>query len=99
MIQRKTLCHLSIAVVTLTSPMATGAQNVDAATKNFLGADANDDGLLVYAEFATFIDLNAADGIGNAARVSSLGLYARAFKRVDANDDGKITPQELRDLQ
>ncbi|MEL7344391.1 MAG: hypothetical protein AAFN59_05955 [Pseudomonadota bacterium] len=82
-----------LACLALATPAA--AQDAELGAENYRQADANGDGLLVYAEFATFIDLNAADGIGNAARVSSRGLHARAFERVDANNDGMVTPQEL----
>lgn len=75
------------------------AQTAELGAENYRQADANGDGVLAYAEFATFIDLNAADGLGNAARVSSRGLHARAFKRVDANGDGVISPQELEAVQ
>ena len=75
------------------------AQESDLAAENYRQADANGDGVLAYAEFAAFIDLNAADGLGNAARVSSRGMYARAFERLDANSDGIVTPQELQAAQ
>lgn len=74
------------------------AQNQELAAENYQQADADGDGQLVLAEFANFIDLNAADGLGNAARVSSRGLHARAFDRVDANDDGVVTPEELQKM-
>ncbi|MEO1494813.1 MAG: hypothetical protein AAFV19_21915 [Pseudomonadota bacterium] len=80
-------------------PLAADADTASLAQENFRHADANGDGKLVYAEFATFIDLNAADGLGNAARVSSRGLHARAFARVDANGDGIVTPEELQAMR
>jgi hypothetical protein len=82
----------------LTTPFAV-AQDTELGAENYRQADANGDGVLVYAEFATFIDLNAADGLGNAARVSSRGMHARAFARVDANGDGTVSPQELQAIQ
>lgn len=84
----------AIGLVVL-SPLVVVADGASLGQENFRQADANKDGQLVYAEFATFIDLNAADGLGNAARVSSRGLHARAFERVDANGDGIVTPEEL----
>jgi hypothetical protein len=89
----------AIVAVSLTIALPAAAQTSELGAENYQQADANGDGVLAYAEFATFIDLNAADGLGNAARVSSRGLHARAFKRVDANGDGVVSPQELQALQ
>ena len=75
------------------------AQDTRLAVENYQQADANGDGVLVYAEFATLIALNAAAGVGNAAMVSSRGWQARAFKRIDANADGIVSPQELQAVQ
>lgn len=91
-------CTAAIAIALL-SPLAAAAQNSEHAAENFAKADANGDGALAYTEFATFIDLNAADGLGNAPRISARGLHERAFKRVDANGDGFVMPQELQAMQ
>ena len=80
---------------TLLAPAPAIAQSPNLPAQNFPQADTNNDGVLVQAEFATFIDLNAADGLGNAARVRSRGLHAKAFRRVDGNGDGRVTPTEL----
>ncbi|MEM7597572.1 MAG: hypothetical protein AAF382_07715 [Pseudomonadota bacterium] len=82
----------------LVVPSSLLAQNNELAAENFKQADANGDGNLVYAEFVKFIDLNAADDIGKAAKVSSRGLHAKAFERVDADANGVVTPQELQKL-
>jgi Ca2+-binding EF-hand superfamily protein len=91
------LAPLVAGSLTLALPAA--SQTAEIGAENYRQADANGDGVLAYAEFATFIDLNAADGLGNAARVSSRGLHARAFERVDANGDGVVSPQELQAVQ
>ena len=91
------LAALMVASFTMTLPAA--AQDAERGAENYRQADANGDGVLVYSEFATFIDLNAADGLGNAVRVSSRGMHARAFERVDANGDGIVSPQELQAIQ
>lgn len=85
------------AILSLSAALACPAiaQQADLGAENYRQADANGDGVLVYAEFATFIDLNAADGLGQAARISARGMYARAFVHVDANGDGVVSPQEL----
>lgn len=77
------------------SPVIAQADTSALVQENFQQADANSDGMLVYAEFASFIDLNAADGVGNAARVSARGMHARAFARVDTDADGVVTVEEL----
>ncbi|MTI06660.1 hypothetical protein E1180_14155 [Roseibium denhamense] len=58
-------------------------------------ADGNGDGALTPAEFKAFIDLNAAHSIGRAQTVRDRNLYGRAFGRLDANGDGKVTGAEL----
>ena len=85
----------SLLGFTLLAPAQAVAQSPNLAAQNFRQADANNDGVLVQAEFAAFIDLNAAQGLGNAARVKSRGLHAKAFRRVDGNGDGRVTPSEL----
>jgi hypothetical protein len=95
------MTHLSQVIVcsllgfTLLAPAQAVAQSPNLPAQNFRQADANSDGVLVQAEFATLIDLNAAQGLGNAARVKSRGLHAKAFRRVDGNGDGRVTPSEL----
>lgn len=94
--------HLILAplvAVSFSIALPAAAHDAELGAENYRQADANGDGVLVYAEFATFIDLNAADGLGNAARVSSRGMHARAFERIDANDDGIVTPQEMQAIQ
>ena len=99
MIRTTSLIQAALTSASLTMALPAAAQGTELGAENYRQADANRDGVLVYAEFATFIDLNAADGLGNAARVSSRGMHARAFERVDANADGVVTPQELQAVQ
>lgn len=94
-----TLILSSIFAMSLAFASGSLAQDNQLAVENYQQADANGDGVLVYAEFATLIDLNAADDIGNAAMVSSRGWHARAFQRIDANGDGIVSPQELQAIQ
>ncbi|CTQ76532.1 hypothetical protein [Roseibium alexandrii] len=76
-------------------PATASSQTAETAARNYQAADRNGDGVLVYEEFVSFIDMNAADNLGNAGRIQSRGLYARAFKRLDGNSDGRVTPAEL----
>jgi hypothetical protein len=86
---------LALTSIALAIPVAASAQASDLGAENFRQADANGDNLLTYAEFATFIDLSAADGFRNAVRVSAGGFHARAFARVDANGDGVVSQAEI----
>ena len=99
MIRTIPLTLATVVGASLVIALPASAQDAELGAKNYRQADANGDGVLVYAEFATFIDLNAADGLGNAARISSRGMHARAFARVDANGDGMVSPQELQAMQ
>jgi hypothetical protein len=51
-------------------------------------------GQLTPAEFKTFIDLNAAAQIGRAPKIKANNAYDRAFSKVDANKDGKVSWDE-----
>ena len=64
------------------------------AEANFKAANASGTGALTAAEFKTFIDLNAAAGIGRAAKIKSFNAYDKAFAGVDADKDGKVTGAE-----
>ncbi|MEM8812773.1 MAG: hypothetical protein AAGF59_09160 [Pseudomonadota bacterium] len=99
MFRKTALFQAALIGLIAAAPLSASADDKTRAVENFRQADANGDGHLVYAEFASFIDLNAADGIGNAKRVSARGLHARAFKRIDANKDGAVTPEELQATQ
>jgi len=64
------------------------------AQANFKTANASNTGVLTPAEFTTFIDLNAAAQIGRAPKIKANNAYDRAFGRVDADKDGKVTWDE-----
>ena len=64
------------------------------AEANFKTANASGSGALTPAEFRSFIDLNAAAGIGKAAKIKSFGAYDRAFSGVDADKNGLVTWDE-----
>ena len=90
----KIITSLCICVV-IFIPAYALADTQSLAAENYLQADANGDGALAYEEFVQFIDLNAEDGVGQSAKVSARGLHGKAFERIDANGDGRVTPDEL----
>ncbi|MEL7104288.1 MAG: hypothetical protein AAGM21_00080 [Pseudomonadota bacterium] len=95
---------LTVAMIAgLTVPMSAQAQDMSSADRqkmleNITQADRNDDGAISRSEFETLIDLNAADGLGQAARVKSSGRYGMVFSRIDANGDGFLTQQEMQQM-
>ncbi|MEO0544517.1 MAG: hypothetical protein AAFY99_11925 [Pseudomonadota bacterium] len=96
---KSTAFFVSLAFVSFTFAQTANADEQAAGKENYMQADANNDGLLTYDEFVTFIDLNAADGLGNASMVASRNMYSRGFNRVDANKDGVVSPDELQTIQ
>jgi Ca2+-binding EF-hand superfamily protein len=66
------------------------------AEKNaFIKADANSDRKITPGEFRTLIEELVATGSEKAISVKKWGVYGYAFKRIDADKDGMITPAEL----
>jgi Ca2+-binding EF-hand superfamily protein len=63
--------------------------------ENFAQADADGDERLSASEFRRFIDENAKDDLGRAARVKRFGVYEKVFARLDANKDGFVTRAEI----
>lgn len=82
---------------------AAHAQLAPAALKqaeaNFKSANKSGSGSLTAAEFKAFIDLNAAAGLGKAAKIKAFGAYDKAFTGVDANKDGLVTWEEYVNAQ
>lgn len=74
---------------------AVAQEQRDQARVNFQQADVNKDGQLDLPEFTTFINLNADDGLGRAATVRRLSMYAKAFATADANRDGLVSREEI----
>lgn len=63
---------------------------------DFKASDKNGDSLLQPDEFRAFIDIQADNGNKTAQRVKSFRAYDRAFSRIDADEDGEISGEELR---
>ncbi len=77
-----------------------GAANLasaySSAEKNaFIKADADGSHTIDDKEIVVLMNELAANGSKQAARVKLLGIYGMAFRTIDANADGKITPVEL----
>ena len=64
---------------------------------NFEAADVHGDGALTEAEFQAFIDANADDNLGHAAKLRRFGAYDRAFKKLDKDNSGTVTWSEVMD--
>lgn len=63
----------------------------------FLKADRDGDQHLTRAEFEVFIEAMAAQGQPTAKQIRFFGAYGFAFKVVDADKNGRLSPAELRD--
>jgi hypothetical protein len=82
---------------------------VGEATKAFAGYDANNDGKLSQSELSGRGGSRSAmggflkghsqeidrDGDGVLTRTEAIGNAERMFAKMDRNDDGKITPEEM----
>ena len=64
---------------------------------NFRAADVQGDGALTQAEFQAFIDSNADDNLGHAAKLPRFGAYERAFQKLDKDKSGTVTWSEVTD--
>ena len=64
---------------------------------NFKASDAYGNGALTQAEFQDFINSNADDNIGHAAKLRSFGAYDRAFEKLDKDKSGTVTWSEVMD--
>ena len=86
-------------IIFMAAGLPTAAQTAstpqEMAAANFRLADADANNGLSAAEFAAFIDLNAAQNIGRAGRVKAAGAYDQAFARLDRNGEGSVSPDEL----
>lgn len=91
------LSSAALALTILPAPAfaQTALSAEEMAAANFRMADADTNGVLNETEFVTFIDLNAAQNIGQASRVKTAGVYGRAFARLDQNGDGFVSPDEV----
>jgi hypothetical protein len=66
------------------------------AVATFIAADINNDEHLSFDEFGNFIRIMAAYGQPTSRRIRTFGAYRMAFNRIDVNDDGYVSPNEMR---
>lgn len=93
----RTLKSIALAAIILMAvSRLEAAGEAEELKDSFLEADKNTDLALDEDEFKAFIDLNAGKGIGRTPMVKQMGLYSRAFNRLDENADGSISIDELR---
>lgn len=89
------------AVAALAAPTLASAEMSEAdrelAAENFMQADADADGRLTLPEFEQLIALNAEDDLGRARLLRRFGREEMAFRRIDGNADGAVTPEEMRE--
>ena len=64
---------------------------------NFKAADVHAYGALTQGEFQAFIDANADDNLGHAAKLRRFGAYDRAFRKLDKDKSGTVTWSEVMD--
>lgn len=94
---RFTLAALAALSLSFTIPAnQASAQYANAGVQSFLIADQDGNEVLTLPEFRVFIQNMAAAGAPMSVRVQTLGVYRIAFGRVDLNNDGLATPEELR---
>lgn len=91
------LSSAGLALIILSAPAFSQTTSTprEMAAANFQLVDVDANGALNAEEFASFINLNAAQNIRQANRVKKFGAYDRAFARIDRNGDGFVTPEEL----
>ena len=78
------------------SAVATPAYAYSSSEKTlFIKADTNGNKVIEPNEMPLLIEGLAANGSKKAARVKFLGIYGMAFRTIDVDGDGKITPAEL----
>lgn len=89
-----------LATCPITAAQAQDMSNADkqAMIENFLQADTNNDGMLYRSEFETLMKLNANDKLGRAAMVVRSGAYKKVFDRLDQNNNGAVSRDELQDM-
>lgn len=89
------IAGLALTIVSAPAVAQTASSAQEMAAANFRLADVDANGVLNSEEFVAFINLNAAQNIGQASRVKNAGAYDRAFARLDRDGNGLVAPEEL----
>ena len=66
---------------------------------NFQQADSDGNQALTKKEFKAFVAANAKADIGRFAMIQKRGAHGMIFSRLDSDDDGEITLQEVQKLR
>ena len=88
------LATLAVAATTTAVRAELAPEALKQAQANFKTANVSNTGQLTPPEFKTFIDLNAAAQIGRAPKTKANNAYDRAFSKVDANRNGRVSWDE-----
>lgn len=79
-----------------TAPLhAVSDENKALMKKNFESADLNGDTSLTEQEFQVFIDFNADDELGQAARIRRLDAYTKVFRKLDQDENSGVSWLEV----
>ena len=89
------LLGFALLVASVAANPAAAQSDQSKAQANFAAADNSGDGQLDQAEFKTFMNLNAAQGLGRAPTIAKSGSYGRAFKTLDSNGDSLVSKTEV----
>ena len=93
---RFSVCVFCLCAVQMASAQSSGLNPTSDEIDAFLQSDANQDGVLTKREFKTFVRAMARTGQPTARQIRFFGAYGIAFAIADLNDDGIVTPEELR---
>ena len=85
------------AIIYISTAQAETTEQKAKREANFKAADVDGDGALTQAEFKVFIDSNADDNIGQAAKLRRFGVYDRAFEKLDKDKSGTVSWSEVMD--
>lgn len=95
---RLNLCVALLALITAQPVFAEEAVKASHSEATaFVQADSDKTRTLDASEFRVFVDALAKSGQSTASTIRYLGLYGMAFRKVDTDKNGVLTPRELRD--
>lgn len=92
---RRLLLSIPLLMLMTAGASADASQMLPETAEHFTLADANADDGLDAEEFKAFVELEAEDDIGASRRIQSMRIYDRAFRRIDRNEDGMLSRDEI----